>query len=114
MHSSSLYYTSSLYLPLPHFILPCTLSPLVITSLLSILLSLLLFYFIHSVQPLSSLTVCDPMDCSTLGFPAHHQLLELAQTHVHHQVSDAIQPSHPLWSPSPAPFNLSQHLGLFQ
>ena len=47
------------------------------------------------------------------GFPAHHQLLELAQTHVH-QVSDAIQPSYPLSSPSPAPFNLSQHQGLFQ
>ena len=46
------------------------------------------------------------------GFPVHHQLSELAQTHVH-QVSDAIQPSHPLSSPSPA-FNLSQHQGLFQ
>ena len=53
------------------------------------------------------------MDCSMPGFPAHHQLLELAQTHVH-QVSDAIQPSYPLSSPSPAPFNLSQHQGLFQ
>ena len=46
------------------------------------------------------LTLCDPMDCSTPGFPVHHQLLELAQTHVH-RVSDAIQPSHPLSSPSP-------------
>ena len=46
-------------------------------------------------------TLCNPMDCSTLGFPVHHQLLELTQTHVH-QVSDAIQPSHPLSSPSPA------------
>ena len=45
------------------------------------------------------LTLCSPMDCSTPGFPVHHQLLELAQTHVH-QVSDAFQPSHPLWSPS--------------
>ena len=52
------------------------------------------------------------MKCSTPGFPVHHQLLELAQTHVH-RVSDAIQPSHPLSSPSPA-FNLSQHQGLFQ
>ena len=51
------------------------------------------------------------MDCSTPGFPVHHPLPELAQTHVH-RVSDAIQPSHPL-SPSPA-FNLSQHQGLFQ
>ena len=46
-------------------------------------------------------TPCDPMDCSTPGLPVHHQLLELAQTHVH-QVGDAIQPSHPLSSPSPA------------
>ena len=52
------------------------------------------------------------MDCSTPGFPVHHQLLELAQTHVH-QLSDAIQPPHPLLSPSPT-FNLSQHQGLFQ
>ena len=52
------------------------------------------------------------MDCSMPGFPVHHQLLELTQIHVH-RVSDAIQPSHPLSSPSPA-FNLSQHQGLFQ
>ena len=61
----------------------------------------------------SCLTLCNPMDCSTPGLPVHHQLLELAQTHVH-QVSDAIQPSHPLSSPSPPAFNLSQHQGLFQ
>ena len=59
----------------------------------------------------SGLTLCDPMDCSTLGFPVLHHLPELAQTHVH-WVSDAIQPSHPLSSPSPA-LNLSQHQGLF-
>ena len=52
-------------------------------------------------------TPCKPMDCSMTGFPVHHQLLELAKTHVH-QVSDIIQPSHPLSSPSPPPFNLSQ------
>ena len=57
-------------------------------------------------------TLCDPMDCSTPSFPAYHQLPELAQTRVH-QVYDAIQPSHPLPSSSPA-FNLSQHQGLFQ
>ena len=57
-------------------------------------------------------TLCDPMDCSTPGLPVHHQLPELAQIHVH-RVSDAIQPSHPLSSPSPA-FNLSQHQGLSQ
>ena len=55
----------------------------------------------------SCLTLCDSMDFSTAGFPVHHQLLELAQTHVH-LFGDAIQPSHPLSSPSPA-FNLSQH-----
>ena len=57
-------------------------------------------------------TLCDPMDCSTLGFPVHHQLLELTQIHVH-WVGDAVQPSHPLSSPSPPTFNLSQHQGLF-
>ena len=56
--------------------------------------------------------LCDPMDCTTPGFPVHHQLPELAQTDVH-WVGDAIQPSHPLSSPSPA-FNLSQHQGHFQ
>ena len=61
----------------------------------------------------SCLTLCDPMDCSMPGFPVHHQLLELAQTHVY-QVSDAIQPSHPLSASSPPAFNLSQHQGLFQ
>ena len=58
-------------------------------------------------------TPCDPMDCSTPGFPVHHQLPELAQNHVH-RVGDAIQPRHPLLSPSPPAFNLSQHQGLFQ
>ena len=53
-------------------------------------------------------TLCDPMGCSTPGFSVHHQLLELAQTHVY-QVSDAIQPSHPLSSPSPPSLDLSQH-----
>ena len=49
----------------------------------------------------------------TPGLPIHHQLLEFTQTHVHH-ISDAIQPSHPLSSPSPPAFNLSQHQGLFK
>ena len=61
----------------------------------------------------SCLTLFNPMDCSTPGFPVLHHLLELAQTHVH-CVSDAIQPSHPLPSPSPPAFNLSQRQGLFQ
>ena len=54
-----------------------------------------------------------PLDCSTPGFPVHHQFLELAQTHVH-RLCDAIQPSHPLSSPSPPAFYLSQHWGIFQ
>ena len=56
----------------------------------------------------SRLTLCDPMDYSMPGFPVLHQLPEPAQTHVH-QVRDAIQPSHPLSSPSPSAFNLSQN-----
>ena len=59
------------------------------------------------------LILCDPMDCSTPGFPVCHQLLEFTQTHVH-WISDAVQPSHPLLSPPPPAFNLSQHQGLFQ
>ena len=57
--------------------------------------------------------LCDPMVCSTPGFPVLHHLPEYAQTPVH-WLHDAIQPSHPLWSPSPPAFNLSQHQGLFQ
>ena len=68
--------------------------------------------FVQSLQ--SCPTLCNPMDCSISGFPSHHHLLELAQTHVH-RVGDAIQPSHPLSFPSPA-FNLPQHQhpGLFK
>ena len=61
----------------------------------------------------SCLKLCDPMDCSTSAFPIHRQLPELTQTHVH-QVSDAVQPSHPLSSPSLPAFYLSQHQGLFK
>ena len=59
------------------------------------------------------LTLCDPMNHSTSGLPVHYQLPESTQTHVH-QVGDAIQPSHPLSSPSPPALNLSQHQGLFK
>ena len=58
-------------------------------------------------------TLCEPMDCSTPVIPLYHHLLEAAQTHVL-RVSDAIQPSHPLSSPSPPAFSFSQHRGLFQ
>ena len=72
----------------------------------------------HGVTEFSSvaqlcLTLCNPMDCNMPVSPVHHQLLELAQIHVHH-VGDAIQPSHPLSSPSPPALNLSQHQRLFQ
>ena len=67
---------------------------------------------ISSVAP-SCLTLCGPMNYSTPGLPAHHQLPESTQTHIH-WVSHAIQPSHPLLSPSPPALNLSQHQGLFK
>ena len=71
----------------------------------------------HSVQfssvPQSCPTLCDPMNRSTPGLPVHHQLLEFIQTHFH-RVSDAIQPSHPLSSPSPPAPDPSQHQSLFQ
>ena len=74
--------------------------------------SLVVYSPVQSVAQ-SCPTLCDPMDCSMPAFPVLHQLPELAQTHVH-WVGDAIQPSHPLSSPSPPVFNLSQHQGLFQ
>ena len=66
-----------------------------------------------SSVPRSCLTLCDPMNHSTPGLPVHHHLPEFNQTHVH-RVSDAIQPSHPLSSPSPPAPNPSQHQSLFQ
>ena len=66
-----------------------------------------------SVQLLIRVWLCDPMNSSMPGLPVHHQLLEFTQTLVH-RVSDAIQPSHPLLSPSPPAPNPSQHQGLFQ
>ena len=72
--------------------------------------SIRLFQFSSVAQ--SCLTLWNPKDCSMPGFPVHYQLWELTQIHVH-WVGDAIQPTHPLSSPSPT-FNLSQHQGLFQ
>ena len=69
--------------------------------------------FLLSSVTQSSLTLCDSMDCSTPGFSVHNQLLEFTQAHVH-WVSDAIQPSHPLSSPSPPTVNLPQHQGIFK
>ena len=84
---------------------------------------LVLAYFVYNLLKIPGyqfssvaqlcLTLCNPMDCSTPGFLVHHQLLELAQTHVCWG-GDAIQPSHPLLSPSSPAFSLSQHQGLFQ
>ena len=80
----------------------------------SVCIYIYIYKTIHQISSVALLypTVCDPMNCSMPGFPVHHQLPDLAQTHVY-QVSDAIQPSHPLPSPFPA-FNLAQHRGLFQ
>ena len=72
-----------------------------------------LYSVITSVQSLSYVWLCKPKDWRTPGLPVHHQLPELAQTHVH-RVSDAIQPFHPLSTPSPPALNLSQHQGLFK
>ena len=82
------------------------------------LLRIMKFNIFHSSVQFSSVaqscpTLCDPMDCSTPGFPVYHQLLDLTQTHVH-WAGDAIQLSHPLSSPSPPTPNPSQHQGLFQ
>ena len=84
---------------------------------LSSLDSKLSFFGLDSVQ-FSSVTqlcptLCDPMNYSTPGLPVHHQLPEFTQTHIH-RVGDAIQPSHPLSSPSPPAANPSQHQSLFQ
>ena len=74
-------------------------------------------YSVQSVQfssvAQSCPTLCDPMNRSTPGLPVHHQLLEFTQTHIN-RVSDVIQPSHPLLSPSPPAPNPSQHQSLFQ
>ena len=71
-------------------------------------------FFITQLSSVAQLspTFCNPMDCSMPDIPVHHQLPEFTQTHVH-WVGDAIQPSHPLSSPSPPAFNLSQQQGLF-
>ena len=68
---------------------------------------------VSQFSQLSRVQLCDSMNRSTPGLPVHHQLPEFTQTHVH-RVSDAIQPSHPLSSPSPPAPNPSQHQGLFQ
>ena len=79
-----------------------------------VLLSIVIFSSVQfSSVTQSCPTLCDPMDCSTPGLPVYHQLPEFTQTHVR-WVSDAIQPSHSLLSPSPPAFNPSQHHSLFK
>ena len=92
---------------------PCSNHDAVTYAPLGNYLTSLCYHFHKTSAAQSCLTLCNPMDCSTLGLPVHHQLPELAQTHVH-QVGDDIQPSQPLSSPSPPAFNLSQYQGLFQ
>ena len=86
---------------------------LLIDSLVYFHQTLIQFHLSVSSVMQSCLTLCDPMDCSMPGLPVHHQLPEPAQIHVY-PVGDAIQPSHPLSSPSPPTFKLSQHQGLFK
>ena len=83
----------------------------IIKTIIILLKSFLSSVQFSSVQLLSHIQLGNPMDCSTPGFPVHHQLLDPTQTHVH-DVGGVIQPSHPLLSPSPPAFNLSQHQGL--
>ena len=76
------------------------------------------FFFIFKSSQFSSVaqscpTLCDPMNCSKPGLSVHHQLSQFTQTHIH-WISDAIQPSHPVSSPSPPAFSLSQHQSLFK
>ena len=93
LHSLAVYYSPPYYFfpSIKAFFFPCYVGPCTWLAI-----------FQFSSVAHSYLTLCDPMDCSTPGFPVHHQLPELTQTHVH-RVRDAIQPSHPLLSPSPPP-----------
>ena len=90
---------------------------LLLHRLLFLLFSLFWSFLWYSVQfssvAQSCPTLCNPMNCSTPGLPVHHHLLEFTQTHIH-RVSDAIQPSHPMSSPSPPAHNPSLHQSLFQ
>ena len=118
-------YISAAFLPYFSFfvslLLACTSSPALAKTHNDILLEYLMSSLCHPLSyhlqfssvALLCLSLCDPIDCSMPNFPVLHRLLELAQTHAH-WVSDAIQPSHPLLSPSPLAFNLSQHQCLFQ
>ena len=100
----------------------CLLILLIVSFAVQKLSSLIRFHLFNFISiivvqfssvPQSCLTICNPVNHSMPGLPVYHQLPESTQTHVH-WVSDAIQPSHPLSSPSPPALNLSQHQGLFK
>ena len=103
---SQTYYMLKLKMWTPKFLIIC---PWIETPHSVLTSTLLQFSSVLQSCP----TLCNPMDRSMPGLPVYHQLLESTQTHVH-WASDAIQPSHPLSSPSPPAFSLSQHQGLFQ
>ena len=108
----SLFYVEQIASDKPKLSAPPLPTPLAMTSLFSLSVSLFLLHQFSSVAQSCS-TLCDPMNHSTPGLPVHHQLPEFTQTHVH-RVGGAIQPSHPLLSPSPPAPNPSQHQSLFQ
>ena len=111
-HSCNINLASSILFTLPLPLYPLsTLQKFLETYYLLRVPLLLLVQFSSVAQ--SCPTLCNPMNRSTPGLPVHHQLPEYIQTHVH-RVSDAIQPSHPLSSPSPPAANTSQHQSLFQ
>ena len=116
-HITTMVYQTEFFAPyfIAFPIVLCTWTPLSTASVISFLprlcASRLNFQISSDTQ--SCPTLCDPMDCSTPGLPVHHQLPKSTQTHVH-WVGDAIQPSHPLSSPSPPALNPSQHQGLFK
>ena len=91
--------------------------PTPVIMFVSLTMFLFVMLIVFSVQFSSVAQSCptprDPLNCSTPGLPVHHQLPEFTQTHIH-RVGDAIQPSHPLSSPSPPAPNPSQHQSLFQ
>ena len=103
----------TIYLSLPIYLTYVFISFIYLASNFLTLLTVITFYVHFCMIQFSSATqvcpiLCDPMDCNMPGLPVHHQLPELTQTHVH-WVSDAIQPSHPLLSPSLPAFNPNQH-----
>ena len=116
IYPHSLFIHSSLCLPFPAPVWSLPLPPALLpTSLFLcpwVCFCLAMVHQLSSVGPVMSDSLW-PLGCSTPGLPVHHQLPELAQTHVH-WVGDAIQPSHPVSPPSPPAFNLSQRQGLFQ